>query len=68
MKTYTLNYREYDHTEIKDITVQAKNREDAYFKAADKLGWSFYSLWNSHYTTKSGKVHYLNLCIEGNGY
>ena len=46
MKKYTLNYRDYEHGEVKEITVEAANKVDAYFNAADALEWRFYSLWN----------------------
>ena len=59
-RKYTIMYREYPQSEVLERTVFAENKETAYVKTADGLGWRFYSMWVEKVTAQNGKEHVFN--------
>ncbi len=63
MKAYYVKYRLFQNSEIKAVDFLARNKEDAYDKAAFRLiplkeGKYPYSVWVESVTYNNGSVHY----------
>ena len=72
MKTYYVQYRMYQHGDLKGICVAATNKHDAYMKAVyQKIrtaeGGLPYSAFVSSVTYSNGNYHEFNT-FEGNPY
>lgn len=68
MRSYRIEYKEYQTSEVKAIVVHARNVREAYDKAYfDKLGGTPYSAWVESVLYPNNKVrHFKN--FEGKPY
>lgn len=69
MKTYKINYIDYEWAEEKSVIVCANNSAEAYVKAVyEVLKFEPYSAYVESYTTKDGKKHIFRQNIHGKAY